>query len=248
MQSEGKTTDARRRLGGRVTEQPWQWDEKTWRGHVEHVRAGRALRPASWPGGAKVAVALSFDSDHETPAAARRRRPARQDGAGRVRRPGRRPAHPEPAPAAQRAGVLLRARRVGAAARRRSPVLCGRRARSGAARLDPRTQHRAAPGPRSATSPSAPPTSSNAWRAPGRSASGRRPGTSPRTRSRIIARAGPAVRLVADGRRRLLRAARERRAHRRRRDAGGVDPRRRAVLHDGPLRRPCGPTRRRAAC
>ncbi|MEV4145526.1 polysaccharide deacetylase [Amycolatopsis sp. NPDC049691] len=50
-----------------MTEQPWQWDEKTWRGHVEHVRAGRPLRPASWPGGAKVAVALSFDSDHETP-------------------------------------------------------------------------------------------------------------------------------------------------------------------------------------
>jgi peptidoglycan-N-acetylglucosamine deacetylase len=51
-----------------MTDQPWQWDEKTWRGHVEHVRAGRSLRPASWPGGAKVAVALSFDSDHETPA------------------------------------------------------------------------------------------------------------------------------------------------------------------------------------
>ncbi|MDT7804833.1 MAG: peptidoglycan-N-acetylglucosamine deacetylase, partial [Actinomycetota bacterium] len=51
-----------------MTEQPWLWDEKTWRGHVEHVRAGRSLRPESWPGGAKVAVALSFDSDHETPA------------------------------------------------------------------------------------------------------------------------------------------------------------------------------------
>jgi peptidoglycan/xylan/chitin deacetylase (PgdA/CDA1 family) len=30
------------------------------------VRAGRSLRPASWPGDAAVAVALSFDSDHET--------------------------------------------------------------------------------------------------------------------------------------------------------------------------------------
>lgn len=49
-------------------QQPWQWDEPTWRGHVERVRAGRPLRPDSWPGGAKVAVALSFDSDHETPA------------------------------------------------------------------------------------------------------------------------------------------------------------------------------------
>jgi peptidoglycan/xylan/chitin deacetylase (PgdA/CDA1 family) len=44
---------------------PWQWDEATWRGHVEHVRAGRSLLPG-WPGGARVAVALSFDSDHET--------------------------------------------------------------------------------------------------------------------------------------------------------------------------------------
>ena len=46
--------------------QPWQWDEPTWRGHVDRVRAGRALVPGSWPGGARVAVALSFDSDHET--------------------------------------------------------------------------------------------------------------------------------------------------------------------------------------
>jgi len=44
---------------------PWQWDEATWRRHVGHVRAGRSLLPG-WPGGARVAVALSFDSDHET--------------------------------------------------------------------------------------------------------------------------------------------------------------------------------------
>ncbi|NRQ31922.1 polysaccharide deacetylase [Nonomuraea sp. NN258] len=50
-----------------MTEQkPWQWDERTWRGHVARVRAGRSLRPSAWPGGARVAVALSFDSDHET--------------------------------------------------------------------------------------------------------------------------------------------------------------------------------------
>lgn len=49
-------------------EQPeaWQWDEATWRGHVGRIRAGRSLRPDSWPDGARVAVALSFDSDHET--------------------------------------------------------------------------------------------------------------------------------------------------------------------------------------
>ncbi|GAB2777013.1 polysaccharide deacetylase family protein [Amycolatopsis magusensis] len=46
--------------------QPWQWPEQTWRGHVEAVRAGRRLVPQTWPGGARAAVALSFDSDHET--------------------------------------------------------------------------------------------------------------------------------------------------------------------------------------
>lgn len=46
--------------------QPWQWPEAHWRGIVDHVRAGRSLAPAHWPGGAKCAVALSFDSDHET--------------------------------------------------------------------------------------------------------------------------------------------------------------------------------------
>jgi peptidoglycan/xylan/chitin deacetylase (PgdA/CDA1 family) len=46
--------------------EPWQWDEAVWRAHVQRVRAGRGLRPAGWPGGARAAVALSFDSDHET--------------------------------------------------------------------------------------------------------------------------------------------------------------------------------------
>ncbi|MFE0024569.1 polysaccharide deacetylase [Amycolatopsis sp. NPDC059021] len=45
---------------------PWEWDEPEWRGQVGRVRAGRRLVPEHWPGGAKVAVALSFDSDHET--------------------------------------------------------------------------------------------------------------------------------------------------------------------------------------
>ncbi|MEV4438838.1 polysaccharide deacetylase [Streptomyces sp. NPDC049577] len=45
---------------------PWQWEEAEWRGHVEKVRAGRSLKPAVWPQGARVAVALSFDTDHET--------------------------------------------------------------------------------------------------------------------------------------------------------------------------------------
>jgi peptidoglycan/xylan/chitin deacetylase (PgdA/CDA1 family) len=46
--------------------EPWQWEEPEWRRRVGQVRAGRSLKPASWPGGARCAVALSFDSDHET--------------------------------------------------------------------------------------------------------------------------------------------------------------------------------------
>jgi peptidoglycan-N-acetylglucosamine deacetylase len=46
--------------------EPWQWPEKHWRGLVNQVRAGRRLRPTNWPQGARCAVALSFDSDHET--------------------------------------------------------------------------------------------------------------------------------------------------------------------------------------
>jgi peptidoglycan-N-acetylglucosamine deacetylase len=52
-------------LGGAVGE-PWQWDEPHWRGLVNQVRAGRRLAPARWKGGARCAVALSFDSDHDT--------------------------------------------------------------------------------------------------------------------------------------------------------------------------------------
>ena len=47
-------------------DQPWTWPEAEWRRRVDQVRAGRSLRPAKWPGGARCAVALSFDSDHET--------------------------------------------------------------------------------------------------------------------------------------------------------------------------------------
>ena len=51
-----------------VPEQPdtWRWPEDRWRPIVEKIRAGRSLRPGQWPGGARCAVALSFDSDHET--------------------------------------------------------------------------------------------------------------------------------------------------------------------------------------
>lgn len=47
-------------------EAPWQWSTSEIESRVNHVRGGRALRPSRWPGGARFAVALSFDSDHET--------------------------------------------------------------------------------------------------------------------------------------------------------------------------------------
>jgi peptidoglycan/xylan/chitin deacetylase (PgdA/CDA1 family) len=46
--------------------QPWQWPEAHWRKLVDQVRAGRTYRPASWPGGARCAFTISFDSDHES--------------------------------------------------------------------------------------------------------------------------------------------------------------------------------------
>ena len=46
--------------------EPWQWPEAHWRKLIDQVRAGRTYRPKSWPGGARCAFALSFDSDHET--------------------------------------------------------------------------------------------------------------------------------------------------------------------------------------
>jgi peptidoglycan/xylan/chitin deacetylase (PgdA/CDA1 family) len=46
--------------------EPWQWPEAHWRRLVNQVRAGRTLRPKAWKDGARCAVALSFDVDHET--------------------------------------------------------------------------------------------------------------------------------------------------------------------------------------
>lgn len=44
----------------------WQWSIDSVHAVVNKVRAGRSLKPASWPGGARVAVLLSFDADNET--------------------------------------------------------------------------------------------------------------------------------------------------------------------------------------
>lgn len=46
--------------------EPWQWPEEHWRKLINHVRAGRTFRPPTWKDNARCAVALSFDSDHET--------------------------------------------------------------------------------------------------------------------------------------------------------------------------------------
>ena len=46
--------------------EPWQWPEDQWRRIVGVARAGRSMAPASWPGGARCAVAISFDADHDT--------------------------------------------------------------------------------------------------------------------------------------------------------------------------------------
>jgi peptidoglycan/xylan/chitin deacetylase (PgdA/CDA1 family) len=45
---------------------PWAWSEERITLAVNRVRAGRDLNPESWPGGARVAVLLSFDVDNET--------------------------------------------------------------------------------------------------------------------------------------------------------------------------------------
>jgi peptidoglycan/xylan/chitin deacetylase (PgdA/CDA1 family) len=45
---------------------PWTLTEAQVRARVGRVRAGRDLTPKAWPGGARVAVGLSFDLDNET--------------------------------------------------------------------------------------------------------------------------------------------------------------------------------------
>ena len=49
-----------------MTREPWQWPEERWRAAVSRARAGHSLAPRAWPGGARCAVAISFDADHDT--------------------------------------------------------------------------------------------------------------------------------------------------------------------------------------
>jgi peptidoglycan-N-acetylglucosamine deacetylase len=58
--------NSQQQQGQSTPPEPWRWEEPTWRALVDRARAGRSLRPAQWPDGARCAVALSFDADHET--------------------------------------------------------------------------------------------------------------------------------------------------------------------------------------
>lgn len=46
--------------------QPWQWPDEHWKKLINRVRGGKTYAPKKWKNGARCAVALSFDSDHET--------------------------------------------------------------------------------------------------------------------------------------------------------------------------------------
>jgi peptidoglycan-N-acetylglucosamine deacetylase len=63
---EQTSSDVEEALAGLGPDAPWRWPEERWRQAVNKVRAGRALSPATWPHGNRVAVALSFDVDQET--------------------------------------------------------------------------------------------------------------------------------------------------------------------------------------
>ena len=145
----------------------------------------------------------------------------------------------------RRAGHVLRPGRLRAPASRRAAARRGRRPRDRHPRLDPRTQLDACPTRPSATSCCARPTRSR--RSPASRPVGMRTPSwdfSPHTLT-IEQEMGLALRLVADGRRGLLRAAARRRADRDRRAAGRVDSRRRGVLHACTAFSRCGRTRRR---
>ena len=45
---------------------PWQWPEARWRAVSGKIRPGRSLKPTAWKDGARIAVGISFDSDHES--------------------------------------------------------------------------------------------------------------------------------------------------------------------------------------
>ena len=227
--------------------EPWEWSEATWRKIVGRARAGRSLAPKAWPDGARCAFAVSFDADHDTI-------PLRDSDESPMRisqgQYGNRQAVPrimrllerESIPASffyPAVSALLYPDEVRAVA--------GGRARDRHPLLDPRGQYAAAAGGRARPDL---PGRRHAGEARGQAAGGhadgelgllgRHDGHHPRARA--------AVRQLADGRRRSLRAGGGRRADRRGRAAAGMDPRRRGriTISSGSAR--CARTRRRARC
>ena len=49
-----------------MAKESWRWKDEHWRQIIDKVRGGKSLKPKQWKDGARVAVALSFDSDHES--------------------------------------------------------------------------------------------------------------------------------------------------------------------------------------
>ena len=208
---------------------------------------GASLTPEAWPDGARVAVALSFDSDHETiPLRDGETSPGRLAQGEYGARDGRAP-DPATAPRAARCpprSSCRRCRRCCIPVRSSAYVAAGHEV--AVARLDPRAQHPAQPRRRARPDRSRPGHARAARRA---SRPIRHPhaelGLLRRTRWPSSVSSGFAYdsSLMADDEPYVLLA--EGVAHRCRGDPRRVDPRRRAVLHDGPLRRACGPTCRR---
>ena len=216
--------------------EPWQWPELHWRGIVDHVRAGRALKPKAWKDGARCAVAFSFDSDHETNEL--------RDGGGSIGKLsqgqyGHRRGVPRILDILGRHGVPASFYVPAVAAllypdEQRRVVAEGHEVgihgwiheRNSVLPLDAERdlQMRAADTLEKITGVRPVGIRTPSW------------DFSPNTLA-ITRDMGLAVRLLHDGRRRLLRAAARRRADRRDRAAGGVDPRRRDLLQHEPLRR-----------
>ncbi|MGH6961341.1 MAG: hypothetical protein ACREE7_12710, partial [Dongiaceae bacterium] len=63
VMSAGLTSTA---LAQADTTPPWMWSTERVKQTIGMVRAGKSLAPKQWPGGARVAVLLSFDVDNET--------------------------------------------------------------------------------------------------------------------------------------------------------------------------------------
>lgn len=53
-------------VSGQTEDKTWRWSLDKVKAEVNRVRAGENLTPEIWPGGAKLAVGLSFDFDAET--------------------------------------------------------------------------------------------------------------------------------------------------------------------------------------